>query len=166
MGGNAFGSILRSSAFPRLPPKVYHALQMRIRPLLEELYIHVGIPRVAPEKVDYGDLDLIVCLPRQHTIPTQSSVAFNTSDSEQRLSVHVSHEIVAATIKARHLNPMDGNRISNYAIPILEGEWAVYGLAEATAEDKARKDAGEEGIFYQVRQSIAWILNLSQEKFR
>jgi len=128
---------------------------MRIRPLLEELYIHVGIPRVAPEKMDHGDLDLIVCLPRWHAISTQSSVVLNTSDSEQRLSVHVSPEVVAATIKARHLNPMDGNRISNYAVPISEGEWAVYGLAEAKAEDKARKDAGEEGIFYQVRHSIA-----------
>ena len=116
--------------------------------------MHVDIPRVAPEKIDHGDLDLIVCLPRWHAIPTQSSV-INTSDHEQRLPVHVSHEVVAATIKAKHLNPMDGNRISNYAVPISEGEWAAYGLAEAKAEDKARKDAGEEGIFYQVRHSIA-----------
>ncbi|KAL9711299.1 hypothetical protein Ac2012v2_005839 [Leucoagaricus gongylophorus] len=157
MGGNAFGSILPSSAFPRLPPNVYHALKTRMWPLLEELYVHVGVPHVAPEKMDHGDLDLIVSLPRRHTILTQSSVVLHTSDSESgdsKLPVHVSHEVVAAIIKAKHFNAMDGNRISNYAVPISEGAWAVHGLIEAEAEENARKDAGEEGIYYQVDVNV------------
>ena len=158
MGGNAFGSILPSSAFPRLPPNVYHALKTRMWPLLEELYVHVGVPHVAPEKMDHGDLDLIVSLPRRHTILTQSSVVLHTSDSESgdsKLPVHVSHEVVAAIIKAKHFNAMDGNRISNYAVPISEGAWAVHGLIEAEAEENARKDAGEEAIYYQVPHPVA-----------
>jgi hypothetical protein len=45
---------------------------------------------------------------------------------------------------------MDGNRTSNFAVPILENEWAVCGQSERDAEIKARKDAGGEEIFYQV----------------
>lgn len=154
MGGNAFGYVLQPTAFPRIPPKVYQALKARIVPLVEELYVHVGAPHPAPEKVDHGDLDLIVCLPRRHTIPIQSSVEPNiiktTPGDTPKQAVNVPHDVVAATINAKHINSMDGNHTSNFAVPILMKEWAAYGLSEGEAEEKARKNAGEEGIYYQI----------------
>jgi hypothetical protein len=45
---------------------------------------------------------------------------------------------------------MDGNRTSNFAIPISSGEWAQCGPEEGEEETKARKEAGDSGIFYQV----------------
>ena len=155
MGGNAFGSILRPAAFPRIPPTVYRALKARILPLLEELYTYVGIPHVAPEKADHGDLDLIVCLPREHNVPIQdpSGPIATTTPGKQQL-VNVPHDIVAAIIKAKYLNSMDGNRTSNFAVPVPVKEWAEIGLVEGEAERTARDDAGEDGIFYQVGLSL------------
>jgi hypothetical protein len=73
MGGNAFISVLGPASFPRLPPTVYNALKARLSPILEQLYVHVGVPPEAPEKESYGDLDTVVCLPRQQPTPTQIS---------------------------------------------------------------------------------------------
>ncbi|KXN81778.1 hypothetical protein AN958_03704 [Leucoagaricus sp. SymC.cos] len=157
MGGNAFGAILQSTAFPRLPPAVYNALKARIIPLLDGLYMHVDVPREAPEKPDYGDLDLMVCLPRRPTIPTQISPESDITENgagNAKISINVPHEIVATAIKARHVIPMEGNRTSNFAVPILEGEWAKYGTSEAEAEKRARKNTGEQGIFYQVDVNV------------
>lgn len=137
MGGNAFGSILKASSFPRLPPAVYAALKSRLLPKIQELYSFVAVPIEAPEKPDYGDLDFVV---------TGQKVQFDgTSD---RVLVNIPHEIVQQTIGARFVNPVDGNRTSNFAIPVVVGEWALLG--HQMDEEEKRRDAEADEIFYQV----------------
>lgn len=156
MGGNAFRSILDSSAFPRLPPAVYYALKARIQLLLEGLYAHVDVPLEAPEKQDHGDLDFVVYLPRGHTTASQTPVDNDAPDGETNKdsgggevqSINVPHNIVSAAIGAKYINPMDGNRTSNFAIPIDRGEWVQYGFE---AEEKhAREGANNGEIYFQV----------------
>jgi hypothetical protein len=146
MGGNAFGSTLNPSSFPRLPPAVYAALKSRLLPKIQELYSFVAVPIEAPEKPDHGDLDFVVSCPK---------VEFNgTTDT---VLVNLPHDIVQQKIGARFVNPTDGNRTSNFAIPIAVGEWASLGhqMEEEenrrdAGEEENRRDAGADEIFYQV----------------
>lgn len=63
MGGNAFTSVLPDAVFPRMRPAVYFALKERIQARLSTLFAHVAVPREAPGKADYGDLDFVVAEP-------------------------------------------------------------------------------------------------------
>jgi len=131
MGGSAFSAILESSAFPRMPRAVYLALKARLSPTILEFYGWVGVPPEAPDKKDHGDLDLLVAIPK----PPHSSF--------------VPHEIIKQAIGATHAVPMDGNRTSNYAVPIRRGEWASLGHAEEEEGSRSANDDGE--LYYQVR---------------
>jgi hypothetical protein len=136
MGGNAFGTILEASSFPRLPPAVYAALKSRLLPKMQSLYSFVAIPIEAPEKSDYGDLDFVVACPKIELIPSPEVI-------------NVPPQVVQQTIDARFSNPMDGNRTSNFAVPIAQGEWSPLGHRQDEI-DKRRDAAGGE-ILYQVR---------------
>ena len=131
MGGSAFSAILTSAAIPRLPPPVYRALKERLFPRIAEFYAWVGVPHEAPDKKDYGDLDLLVAIPKP---PHSSSVP---------------HEIIKQAIGATHLVPMDGNRASNYAVPVRRGEWTSLGHAKYEEEMRSASEDGQ--IYYQVR---------------
>lgn len=63
MGGNAFAQLLKNASFPRMSPAVYFALKAKILEQLTPLFAHVAVPREAPGKADYGDLDFIVAGP-------------------------------------------------------------------------------------------------------
>jgi hypothetical protein len=63
MGGNAFKEIISNAVFPRMNPAQYKALQTRCIEGLRGLYAQVTVAREAPEKKDYGDLDILVVLP-------------------------------------------------------------------------------------------------------
>lgn len=130
MGGSAFSASLHPMAIPRIPPAVYRALKARLIPKLVELYTYVGVPHEAPEKLSHGDLDFLVAIPKlshSHNVP---------------------HDHVKDVIGAKYVVPMDGNRTSNYAIPVLFDEWRTYGHAEQ--EDQSRKAAANREIYYQV----------------
>ncbi|KAJ7475721.1 hypothetical protein FB451DRAFT_254437 [Mycena latifolia] len=103
MGGSAFSAILSASAFPRMPPAVYRAAKARLTTRIQTLYSIVSTPYEAPEKQDHGDLDFLVCEPRNAT--------------------EVPHEEVKALLNATHVVPMSGNRTSSYAVPVQKGEW-------------------------------------------
>lgn len=130
MGGSAFSATLASSAFPRLPRAVYLALKARLSPTIAELYAWVGVPHEASDKKDHGDLDLLVAIPKP---PHNSSIP---------------HEIIKRAIGATHVVPMDGNRTSNYAVPIQRGEWTRFGHAKE--EEKSRSANGDGEMYYQV----------------
>lgn len=132
MGGNAFKSILSESAFPRLTPAVYRVLKARLLSSLQTLYSHVAVPAEAPEKSDYGDLDFVVAYPNTNT----------------NSLVNVRPEVVQKAIGASHMLPMEGNRTSNFAVPVGQGEWAALGHSQD--EEVARRDAQDGQIFYQV----------------
>ncbi|KDQ25790.1 hypothetical protein PLEOSDRAFT_62019 [Pleurotus ostreatus PC15] len=121
MGGKAFKN-LQPSAFPRMPPPVYRDLKARIQTTLSKLYELVQVPIEAPEKKDYGDLDLIVAHPKQ-----KPELAADNADT-------VSPDIVHAAIGARHSIFMGGYRTSNYAVPIAPGQWAALGCGSKEEE--------------------------------
>ncbi|KAJ7773065.1 hypothetical protein B0H16DRAFT_1880569 [Mycena metata] len=132
MGGSAFSAILPPSALPRIPPAVYQALKARLTPRLQTLYSMVATPYEAPEKVDHGDLDLLVCEPLAG-------------------AKEVPHATVQTLLRAKYVVPMAGNRTSNYAVPIERGEWALLG--HEAEEEAARRRAAQDGqqeTYYQV----------------
>ena len=63
MGGNAFKTALPNATFPRLPTASYLPLKLHLTELLKQFYTQVTVPREAPEKIDHGDLDFVVCGP-------------------------------------------------------------------------------------------------------
>jgi len=144
MGGNAFNAILTSSAFPRLPPAVYDAVKARFLPRIQNLYRFVAVPVEAPGKLTHGDLDIVVACPKLNEEQYSQPAA---------AIVNVPHPIVQKVLGARHVNPMEGNRTSNFAVPISRGEWSS--LDQATEEEQARQAAEGGEIFYQVIQRPA-----------
>lgn len=137
MGGNAFAAVLKGSSFPRLPPAIYAALKLRLLPQIQSLYTFVAVPIETPEKPDYGDLDSVVACPNLDTITGND------------LLINVPHDIVQETIGARFLSPADGNRTSNFAVPVVHGEWRPLGHRLDEEAKRSEADGGE--IFYQVR---------------
>jgi len=63
MGGNAFARSLLNTVFPRMSPARYYALKTDLHSKLTSFFMHVGTPREAPGKSDYGDLDFVVSQP-------------------------------------------------------------------------------------------------------
>lgn len=137
MGGSAFSAILAASSFPRLPPVVYKNLKASLVPTLGQYYRHVTVPAEGPKKVDYGDLDLLVVLPK---------APFN--DDRSGSTATVPHDVIKKALGATLSNEMEGNRTSNYGIPVRVGEWSTFGLAKD--EERLRAEAVNGEIFYQV----------------
>lgn len=96
MGGNAFAALLPGASFPRMSPEVYNRLKDDLTQCLQTFYEVVAVPREAPEKVDHGDLDFVVCNPRKD---------------------FTLHEVRGA-LGAREAVLVEGNRMSNFAIPV------------------------------------------------
>ncbi|KAI0670856.1 hypothetical protein C8Q78DRAFT_1032324 [Trametes maxima] len=113
MGGNAFKTVVPDATFPRMPPAVYSALKATLLPALAPLYEHVIVPREAPEKADYGDLDFVVSGPREG----------------------LTHEEVKASLRASHSVRMDGPRTSNFAIPLDAFEDVARAWRDSPAAD-------------------------------
>ncbi|KAF9533105.1 hypothetical protein CPB83DRAFT_845833 [Crepidotus variabilis] len=132
MGGSAFSATKAASSFPRIPPPVYQNLKTRFLTKISELYNYVGVPVEAPEKVDHGDIDFLVAFPK---------APFTNL-------VNIPHHVVKSAIDAEFMVTMDGNRTSNYAVPIRCTEWQPFGFQ--VDEDKRRSDAEDNEIFYQV----------------
>ncbi|RDB14556.1 hypothetical protein Hypma_016242 [Hypsizygus marmoreus] len=154
MGGNAFTSTLPPTSFPRLPPAVYAALKTRLFPQIQSIYTHVAVPFEAPEKASYGDLDFVVAGPkhhRHHHHPSETSTR-DAQTTHAEIPVNAPHELVQETIGAAHVNPMEGNRTSNFAVPIARGEWSALGHADE--EEEARRGAEGGEIFYQVDVNV------------
>ena len=130
MGGSAFRTVLQVAALPRIPPAIYRNLKAHLYPKLSELYTWVRVPIEVPETLDYGDLDFVVAIPKNQSFQS------------------LSHQITKETLGAEFVIPMEGNRTSNYAIPISPGEWALFG--HSAEEDDKRKTVADGQIFYQV----------------
>ncbi|TFK24995.1 hypothetical protein FA15DRAFT_756238 [Coprinopsis marcescibilis] len=137
MGGSAFSSRLAKEAIPRLPPKVYDALKARLVPILSELYSLVAVPIEAPEKTSHGDLDILVGRPNPS----------NTSFGSESVT-YLPHSLVKATLGARIVVEAEENRTSNYAVPVLIGEWEQFG--HGADERRAREAVPDGEIYYQI----------------
>ncbi|KAF5369589.1 hypothetical protein D9758_002685 [Tetrapyrgos nigripes] len=136
MGGSALHFLQHEHAFPRMPIPVYRNLKSRLYPVIQGLYSHVIVPIEAPEKKDYGDLDFLVYSPKTD--------ALRHGDAK----INVSHDSVKDAIGARHFIPADGNRTSNFAVPVSKGEWATLGYEDEEEANRKKVEDGE--IYYQV----------------
>ncbi|KAF6755919.1 hypothetical protein DFP72DRAFT_1118832 [Ephemerocybe angulata] len=145
MGGSAFQSLLGKEAFPRIPPAVYAALKSRMLSRVSELYSFVTVPVEAPEKRDYGDLDLLVAGPKPRAGTHGTDLE---GDGDARNVVTISHAVVQEALGAKHAMPMDGFRTSNYAVPVQQGEWKKFGCS--LEEEASRSVSPNSEIFYQV----------------
>ena len=124
MGGNAFSERLPTAVFPRMSPAFYSSLKARIVPRLEVLYHLVTVPPEAPGKLDHGDLDIVVCQPKniKEGIPLSECVTF--TEIEQALG-------------SVHSIPLPGDRTSNFAVPIQQDEVQHFAIdQEAVKEGK------------------------------
>ncbi|ESK95012.1 hypothetical protein Moror_14017 [Moniliophthora roreri MCA 2997] len=126
MGGSAF-KFLPTTAFPRLPPPLYQSQKARFLRAIQGLYVHVLVPHEGPEKESHGDIDFLVCTPR------------DGNDG----AVDVPHQIMQEALGALHVVPMEGNRTSNFAVPIGQ-EDRHYFASSINSED------GPEDLYYQV----------------
>ncbi|EIW59501.1 uncharacterized protein TRAVEDRAFT_71548 [Trametes versicolor FP-101664 SS1] len=135
MGGNAFKAIVPHGHFPRMPPPVYNALKTALIPPLKSVYSRVVVAREAPEKADYGDLDIVVSGPRDG----------------------LTHAAVKDALRAAHSVPMPGPRISNFAIAMDAFEDVANACKTCAAAGKGPAEfAGdaEGGVFFQVDVNV------------
>ncbi|KAF8073591.1 hypothetical protein FPV67DRAFT_1376021, partial [Lyophyllum atratum] len=154
MGGSAFATILNPNSFPRMPPTVYAAVKNRLFPQLENLYQHVAVPFEAPEKTSYGDVDFVVAGPK---------IGIDSAGAEVvGAPVNVAHALVQEAIGARYTNPQEGNRTSNFAVPIAKGGWGL--LNHGREEDEARRAVSGGDIFYQESQLLKVDVNVCADK--
>ena len=109
MGGNAFSERLPTAVFPRMSPAFYNSIKDRIVPRLEALYNLVAVPPEAPGKIDYGDLDIVVCQPKNIREDIPLSECVTLAEIEQALG-------------SVHSLPLPGDRTSNFAIHIQQDE--------------------------------------------
>ena len=125
MGGNAFSEHLPTAVFPRMPPAFYNSLKARLIPRLEALYHLVVVPPEAPGKLDHGDLDIVVCQPKDIKEGISLSECVTFAEIEQALG-------------SVHSLPLPGDRTSNFAIPIQQDEVQHFSFdQEAVKEGKA-----------------------------
>lgn len=75
MGGNAFKATLPDASFPRMRPALYNELKQRVTASLQTVYTSVAVPHEAPGKLDFGDIDFVVCHPRDGLNPEMLRVA-------------------------------------------------------------------------------------------
>jgi hypothetical protein len=134
MGGNAFAKTLTALTFPRLPPPVYATLKSLLTPRLEALYARVAVPREAPGKTDHGDLDFVV---------TSCRCGETTTSANKTAAGAVPHIEVLRALGATHMNPIAGNRTSNYAVPIPREIWPPVGPGDHDDDDAQKQESPE-----------------------
>jgi len=120
MGGKAFAQLLPNATFPRMPTSVYDALKARVLLRVSELYSCVVVPYEAPEKRDHGDLDIVVTGPKNGEA--------------------VRHEQVRQAVGATVSIPLEGNRTSNFAVPVRREDLGLVG----------EEDGSGGGVFHQI----------------
>ncbi|CAF9939350.1 MAG: hypothetical protein ALECFALPRED_008076 [Alectoria fallacina] len=72
MGGKAFTTNPSPLSTPRMPPDIYYMLRDYYLQLLSSLYTHAATPIEAPRKTSYGDIDVLVALPKSTPISAYS----------------------------------------------------------------------------------------------
>lgn len=68
MGGAAFAAGAETLHTPRMPAHVYNAIKAQCHSHLGQLYVHVATPVEGPEKLDFGDVDILVSKPRAEPV--------------------------------------------------------------------------------------------------
>ncbi|KAH8114707.1 hypothetical protein DFH11DRAFT_182006 [Phellopilus nigrolimitatus] len=121
MGGKAF-SHLGEDAFPRIPTDTYMNLKSCLADRLKTLYAFVETPTEAPEKLDHGDVDFIVCGPLPILACSEDSADTRSGDEHNLALARVKD-----TLGARHAILAEGHRTSNFAVPAMDGDLELEG---------------------------------------
>ena len=75
MGGHAFRVLLGANAFfPRMTPDVYRKLRASCIEALARHFKFVGVPPEDPEKLDFGDVDIMVFDPIADETPSSEEL--------------------------------------------------------------------------------------------
>ena len=99
MGGKAFHRQFSAEDFPRIPTPVYEKIKERLLKRLQLIYTRVGVPHEAPGKNDHGDLDFLVVGPLGSINDVKNAIGATSSIC------------------------LEGNRTSNFAVPVDHSEW-------------------------------------------
>ena len=120
MGGKAFADALH---VPRIPSNIYTRVRDRILAQLQNDYFEMAeSPIEGPEKVDFGDIDILVCGPRDQ----QGSKDVKQSDLFAE---------IAKALDAKMWKQMKGSPLAHFAIPWpTTAEESAEGLEVATVE--------------------------------
>ncbi|KIH86277.1 hypothetical protein SPBR_08474 [Sporothrix brasiliensis 5110] len=78
MGGAAFATGQDALHTPRMAPAVYASVRGRCHAVLFTLFTAVATPIEGPEKADFGDIDIVVALPRPNGDVTADDDPENT----------------------------------------------------------------------------------------
>ena len=88
MGGHAFKNL----HCPRIPPEVYAKIKHVTTLALQTIFTHVTVPFEVPGKVDYGDIDFLVCAPfRDSTELTLSTFPFQPVIDSVKRALDTTH---------------------------------------------------------------------------
>ena len=97
MGGRAFTTNGPSSlSTPRMPPDIYFLLRDHYLQLLSSFYTQIATPIEAPKKASYGDIDIIVSLPK---------------------STSTSAEFLVKVLGAVRMITIPGSPLTSFALP-------------------------------------------------
>ena len=132
MGGKAFKNLLPHGTFPRMHPTVYNALKAQFLPILQSVYAYAAVSPEAPEKVNYGDLDIVVTGPREG----------------------LTHEQLKDALRATCSVPAEGNRTSNFAIPADTFEDVAEARRKVAADGDAMDTTPDADVFFQVDVNV------------
>jgi hypothetical protein len=97
MGGNAFPDL----KVPRLSPEEYKTVRDKCVTILENFYKEVVCPPEAPEKIDHGDVDILVSVPRRD-INMDEIASSLTAIRRTRVGVTTSFAVPHPTQKATY----------------------------------------------------------------
>lgn len=107
MGGSAFSVGPNPLFTPRMPKNIYLAVRDKYCALLQQHYVCVASPIEGPGKLSFGDVDILLCLPRS---PVQISP-----------QEHI--DLIGSVVGAHRTIFQKGNGISaNFALPWPEEE--------------------------------------------
>ncbi|KAG6899221.1 hypothetical protein C0993_012135 [Termitomyces sp. T159_Od127] len=146
MGGRAFLTTLGPGSFPRIPLPVYNALKNRLLLRLQTLYQRAIVPREAPEKVNFGDLDILVTSPR-------------TSSGLSSGQTHLWRTTVQTVLGAQYCTGHNTrNRTVNFALPIQPGEWETFNLGKE--EEESHEAEHERTAFFHGYGDLGMIMSV------
>ena len=115
MGGKAFSEQLPTAVFLRMPTPFYGSLKDRVVSRLEALYSLVAVPPEVPGKTDHGDIDVLVCKPKNVKEGVPLSECVTPTEIEQALGC--AHSFLEPRDRTLHLAiPIQQDEVQHFAI--------------------------------------------------
>ncbi|KAM7211438.1 hypothetical protein V8F06_013169 [Rhypophila decipiens] len=147
MGGSAFAAYgLRT---PRMPPNVYKHVKKCCLDKLSELYVITASPIEAPEKEDFGDVDVLVAVERP---PAGTRVNENPPSHGSGQNTHNQLLTIGQKLQASHSIILSPPVSANFAIP-----WPA-GLEGNAEQQHAERFIQVDVRICRTEQQLKWAL--------